>query len=205
MAKPRVTAGLMWASGLPQAIAAKTPAITATPHPVEMTIHPPPWPLDFVKSTLATVPFPSRTRTRVPMNSPMSRGSMRYKPPLSPTSARLQPLDFPQFRNAADFHPLRYEDVAGVVEDGAMRIDKLARYKLASILGGTRRVSLALTHVDDHLVVLVEQRHRAGQVGDHNRPFVFVEMARLSRALDDVYRFVVQGVAYDAAIASIGD
>src|ERR1035441_7582899 len=68
IAAPRVTAGFRWPSP-PQAIAVNTPAITATAHPVEITIHPAPSALDFLSRTLATTPLPRRINTMVPMNS----------------------------------------------------------------------------------------------------------------------------------------
>ena len=70
MARPRVTAGLIWASELPQAMAVKTAAITAKANPVVMTIQPEPYAFDFLRSTPATTPLPSNTRTSVPINSP---------------------------------------------------------------------------------------------------------------------------------------
>src|SRR5689334_8328492 len=78
MPKPRVTAGLICASGLPQAMAAKTPAMTARAHPVVITIQPEFSPADFFSNTLALTPYPKKTRTKGPMNLPMSRLSMQY-------------------------------------------------------------------------------------------------------------------------------
>ena len=71
IAAPSVTAGFRWPS-LPKAMAVNTPAITAIAHPVLMTIHPEPSPLDFRSRTLATTPFPMRISTMVPMNSPQT-------------------------------------------------------------------------------------------------------------------------------------
>src|SRR6516162_6415189 len=70
MANPRVTAGLMKASRLPQAIAVNTPAITANAHPLVITIQPAPSAFERFSRTLATTPSPSRIKTSVPMNSP---------------------------------------------------------------------------------------------------------------------------------------
>src|SRR5271165_3361647 len=70
MATPRVTAGLICALGLPQAIAVNTPHITAKAHPAVMTSQPEFSALDFLRRTAATTPSPSRMSTRVPMNSP---------------------------------------------------------------------------------------------------------------------------------------
>src|ERR1700688_4768511 len=62
----------MWASLLPHAIATKTADITANAQPLVMTIHPEPCALECLSKTLATQPFPSKIKTRVPMNSPSS-------------------------------------------------------------------------------------------------------------------------------------
>src|SRR5262250_1255726 len=70
MANPRVTAGLMKASLLPQAMAANTPPTTAKAQPAVITIQPPPSAFDRFKSTHATTPSPSKISTRVPINSP---------------------------------------------------------------------------------------------------------------------------------------
>ena len=69
-AEASVTAGLMFASWLPQARAVKIPAMAAKPHPVEITIHPPPSALDRLRTTSAITPLPSTTKTIVPINSP---------------------------------------------------------------------------------------------------------------------------------------
>src|SRR6267154_2099557 len=69
-ANPSVTAGFRCASLLPQAIAVKTPHMTANAQPVVMTIHPLPSAFDFFRSTAATTPSPSKIRIRVPRNSP---------------------------------------------------------------------------------------------------------------------------------------
>jgi hypothetical protein len=69
-ATARVTAGLICAPGLPHAIAVKMPAVTPSPHPVAIPIHPAPSPLDFLSRTLATTPSPNRTNTIVLINSP---------------------------------------------------------------------------------------------------------------------------------------
>ena len=69
-ATPSVTAGFRCASGLPHAIAVKTPVITAKAHPVVITIQPAPSALLRLSSTLATTPLPIRMRIIVPMNSP---------------------------------------------------------------------------------------------------------------------------------------
>src|SRR2546430_4492928 len=70
MANPRVTAGFRCASLLPHAIAVNTPAITATAHPVEITIHPLPSAFERFSSTAATTPSPSKIKIIVPRNSP---------------------------------------------------------------------------------------------------------------------------------------
>src|SRR5271165_6743491 len=70
MARPRVTAGFRCAPGLPQAIAVKTPEITAIAQPVVMTIQPEFSAFDFFNNTPATTPSPIRINTSVPMNSP---------------------------------------------------------------------------------------------------------------------------------------
>src|SRR5437763_8994223 len=72
-ATPNVTAGLRCASGLPHAMAVKTPVITASAQPAVITIQPEPSPFDFRSSTLATTPLPIRMSTIVPMNSPRNR------------------------------------------------------------------------------------------------------------------------------------
>src|ERR1035437_3745728 len=64
-AKPRVTAGLRCASGLPQAMAVNTPVITAKAHPAVIATQPAPSALLRLRSTLATAPLPIRMRTMV--------------------------------------------------------------------------------------------------------------------------------------------
>src|SRR5205085_3353103 len=68
IATASVTAGLMCAPGEPQAMAVATPSITASPHPVAITIQPAPSAFDLLSTTLATLPLPSRHSTSVPMN-----------------------------------------------------------------------------------------------------------------------------------------
>src|SRR3981189_1548245 len=65
-----VIAGLIWAPGLPNAMAVNIAATTANPHPVAITIQPEFSPFDFFNNTLATTPSPSKISTSVPMNSP---------------------------------------------------------------------------------------------------------------------------------------
>src|SRR5215470_12905093 len=69
-ANPSVTAGFRCASLLPQAIAVNTPHITANAHPAVITIHPLFSAFDFLSSTAATTPSPSRIKISVPRNSP---------------------------------------------------------------------------------------------------------------------------------------
>src|SRR5882724_11767102 len=76
-----VTAGLMWAPGLPKAMAVNIPATTAIPHPVVMAIHPEFSPFDFFSRTVATTPSPSKIRTSVPMNSPRNGPCIVCGPP----------------------------------------------------------------------------------------------------------------------------
>src|ERR1051325_6892306 len=113
MANPSVTAGFRKASLLPHAIEANTPAITASPHPVVITIQPDASPFDRFRSTQATTPLPRRIRINVPTNSPkkgvviffsvetcycrVRQGA--YAPALSPRSST-QPKD----RVTAFFH-----------------------------------------------------------------------------------------------------
>src|ERR1022692_2514078 len=69
-ANAKVTAGLMFAAGLPQAMAVNTPVITAKAHPVVMASQPVPSALLRLSNMLATAPLPIRMRIIVPMNSP---------------------------------------------------------------------------------------------------------------------------------------
>src|SRR5262244_3580231 len=69
-ANPSVTAGFKCASLLPQAIAAKTPHITANAQPAVITIQPLASAFDFLSSTAATTPSPSKIKINVPRNSP---------------------------------------------------------------------------------------------------------------------------------------
>src|ERR1043166_4764632 len=64
-----VTAGFRCAALLPQAIAVKTPAITANAQPAVITIHPLPSAFDRFSTTPATTPSPSKTSIMVPRNS----------------------------------------------------------------------------------------------------------------------------------------
>src|ERR1017187_2747918 len=70
MAKARVTAGLMCASGLPQAMAVKTPVITAKAHPAVMASQPVPSALLRLSNMLATAPLPMRMRISVTRDAP---------------------------------------------------------------------------------------------------------------------------------------
>jgi hypothetical protein len=53
------------------------PAIAANAQPAETTIHPPPSALERASATSAITPFPNKTRTTVPMNSPTTGDSIR--------------------------------------------------------------------------------------------------------------------------------
>src|SRR5262250_2846437 len=77
-AKPKVTAGLICASGLPHAIATNTPAITANAQPLVMTIQPAPSAFERLSKTFATTPSPNRINTSVPMNSPKHFAHMKH-------------------------------------------------------------------------------------------------------------------------------
>src|SRR5690348_410223 len=128
-----------------------------------MTIQPELSPLDFFSSTLATVAFPKSTRTSVPMNSPINRLSMFMQTSVYADLSLLRGasaahargsaackgagLNFAKLRDAPDFHPLRHENVSGVVEDGSVRVHKLTGDELAAVLGGAGRVALPFTHV----------------------------------------------------------
>src|SRR3954453_157522 len=90
-AKPSVTAGFKCASALPQAIAVKTPVITANAHPVVITIQPAPSALLFLSRTLATTPLPIRMRTSVPMNSPKKFDVICALEPVERSRNRLLP------------------------------------------------------------------------------------------------------------------
>src|SRR5690242_14357736 len=79
-ANPRVTAGFKYASLLPQAIETKTPTITASAHPVVITIHPLPSAFERLRSTPATTPSPSSTRNNVPRNSPTNGDVIQESP-----------------------------------------------------------------------------------------------------------------------------
>jgi hypothetical protein len=58
--------------------------------------------------------------------------------------------------DAADFDPLRYEDVSSVVETRAVRVHELSRDELAAVLSGPRRIAdQAFAQVSDDLVVFV--------------------------------------------------
>jgi hypothetical protein len=76
-ATPKVTAGFMCASLLPQAKAVKIPAMAAMAQPVDIEIHPPPSALERDKTTSAITPLPSKTSTMVPINSPNIGESIR--------------------------------------------------------------------------------------------------------------------------------
>src|SRR5271154_5980231 len=79
-----VTAGFRCAPGLPQAIAVKTPHITAKAHAEVMTIQPAFSAFVFLRSTLATTPSPSRIRTMVPRNSPSQGEVIRRASKIAP-------------------------------------------------------------------------------------------------------------------------
>src|SRR2546423_2655369 len=76
-AAANVTAGFMWAAGLPDATAVQMPATTAIPHAVAITIQPEFSPLVLFNRTFATTPSPRRINTSVPMNSPTSGPCMQ--------------------------------------------------------------------------------------------------------------------------------
>src|SRR5712692_8833717 len=80
-------------------MAVKTPAITASAHPVVITIQPPPSAFERLSSTAATTPSPSKIRIRVPRNSPSSGEVM------SGTSLGFHPVERASYR----FLPLLIE------------------------------------------------------------------------------------------------
>src|SRR5581483_1618329 len=94
---------------------------------------------------MATMPFPKTIRMKVPKNSAASSGSMSL-------------CDLPKLGNAADFHPLRDEDVACAVEDGAVRLHELAWNKIGPVLGSTRGIRYrGFAEMQDDLIIFVEQ------------------------------------------------
>jgi hypothetical protein len=52
--------------------------MAAMAHPVDTEIHPPPSALERDRTTSAITPFPSSTRTMVPINSPNMGDSIRF-------------------------------------------------------------------------------------------------------------------------------
>ena len=97
--------------------------------------------------------------------------------------------DLAKLSHATDFDPLGNEDVAVVIEAGAVRVNELASDEALAIFGGTRRVArYTFAQVRDNLVVLVEQANASSQVGDHDHALVLMEVARLQSAGDHVDR-----------------
>src|SRR5262252_4514626 len=92
-AKPKVTAGLMCASGLPHAIATNTPAITANAQPLVMTIQPASSAFERLSKTFATTPSPNSIDTSVPMNSPKHFASTQIPPPPIQTRQLVDPIE----------------------------------------------------------------------------------------------------------------
>ena len=84
IANPSVTAGFRCAPlNCPTA---NTPAITAMPQPNVMTIQPLFCPLDWVSSTQATTPLPSRIRSAVPITSAAKILNALSSPPSDETT-----------------------------------------------------------------------------------------------------------------------
>src|SRR5207237_730007 len=111
-----------------------------------------------------------------------------------------------KFRDAADFNPLGHKDVAGVIEAGSVRVHKLARNEFAAIVGGTGRIThQAFAQVGDDPVVLVQDGDSGSQVRYDDQALVLMEMARLKSAGDDVDGFVIQRVAHDALVSTVGN
>ena len=87
IANPSVTAGLRCAPlNCPTA---NTPVITAMPQPHVMTIQPLFWALEWLSSTPATTPLPSRIRSAVPITS----APKMLKSPLLLRRVALQPTN----------------------------------------------------------------------------------------------------------------
>src|SRR5580658_9952332 len=77
--------------------------------------------------------------------------------------------NFPQLGYAADLDPLTDEDIAGMIENRAVRVHELARNKLAAVRCGSGRVSFqALAEVNDDLIILVKDRNARRQVRHHD-------------------------------------
>jgi hypothetical protein len=77
-----VNAGLIWLPLMPPNITAGI--ITPNPYPMAMSDHPPPYPLDPLRWTFATVPLPRISRIAVPMNSQASLTPREYDGSMAP-------------------------------------------------------------------------------------------------------------------------
>src|SRR3954447_7525729 len=140
-AKPSVTAGFKCASALPQAIAVKTPVITANAHPVVITIQPAPSALLFLSRTLATTPLPIRMRTSVPMNSPKNLDVIcalepveRSRNRLLPESVQLLPPGRFHLRYPGLIHAPAAAQVGGVLEETHRKSGRVGRPQRRGLL-----------------------------------------------------------------------
>src|SRR4249920_1041304 len=98
-----------------------------------------------------------------------------------PNAAIAPPLlDLPQLGYPSDLDPLDDEDIAGVIETGAVRANELARDELVARLASQRVVpvlGVGVAEVLDHFVVTIDEGDAALEVGDNYQACPFVEVA----------------------------
>ena len=98
--------------------------------------------------------------------------------------------DFSQFRHTAHLDPLDHENIAFVIEAGTMWADKLSRNEARTVGCVAGRIWMAIgsriAQMENDFVVLVDQRHARLEIGNYHISFLFVEMARQSKAGNEV-------------------
>ena len=117
-------------------------------------------------------------------------------------------LDLPQLGYPSDLDPLDDEDIAGVVEAGAVRANELARDEFLAGLPSQRVVPVlrvGVAEVLHHFVVTIDEGDAALEVGYDNQAFPFVEVARQSESLDEVLVLAIEREALQAIVTTIGD
>ena len=117
-------------------------------------------------------------------------------------------LDLPQLGYPSDLDPLDDEDIAGVIEAGAVRANELARDEFLARLASQRVVpvlGVGVAEVLDHLVVTIDEGDAALEVGDDDQAFPFVEVAGQPESLDEVFVLAIEREALQAVVATIRD
>lgn len=114
--------------------------------------------------------------------------------------------DFAEFGDAANLDPLDDENVAVVIEIGAVRGDEFARSEMVAGLIADADVGGAVAELDDELVVFVEEGDAGFEVGDDHELAVGMKVARGAKVVgDEPDVLAVEGEGLQAAIGAVGN